>query len=268
MTSPRSVLASAATSRARPGTKTEASTRIFAGLATCGAGCKAGCRAGCGAGCGAGCVAGTPGATASWPVRTICKRSSRRPSNSWSMACGSPAMPLTLTILSPGSSTRSAAPLLPHCLFQASAAPPGSTHSMRRFLPLPLCEVVMPSSAPSATRSVSPKTNASSSSEPVGEKASDPAAAVGDGAELAGPSAEVMPRTSASETFAGGAAGAAGCEGAAGAGVGQAWDGKGKAGTSASFLSSAAAPNRHISSMAVGLPRAPSLPGERRPLGA
>mmetsp|Transcript_84069 Transcript_84069/g.187676 ORF Transcript_84069/g.187676 Transcript_84069/m.187676 type:complete len:263 (+) Transcript_84069:163-951(+) len=137
------------------------------------------------------------------PTRTICKRNKRRLLHAKSIACGSPETSLTLVILSPGSSTFSAAPLLPHWRFQASAAPPGSTPSMRRSRARPLWEVVRPSSVLSAKRRVKPKTKASTSSEldvQVPPEVSDPLEerAV-DGVSGAG---LLMPNTSASETLA------------------------------------------------------------------
>mmetsp|Transcript_37705 Transcript_37705/g.111947 ORF Transcript_37705/g.111947 Transcript_37705/m.111947 type:complete len:268 (+) Transcript_37705:79-882(+) len=63
-------------------------------------------------------------------MRQTCRRSMRLDPHSRSMAWESSPTSLTRTMRSPGTSTFSAAPLLPHCRFQASEAPPGSTLSM------------------------------------------------------------------------------------------------------------------------------------------
>mmetsp|Transcript_24911 Transcript_24911/g.77624 ORF Transcript_24911/g.77624 Transcript_24911/m.77624 type:complete len:214 (+) Transcript_24911:242-883(+) len=149
------------------------------------------------------------------PARTIWKRNRRLLEHSTSMACGSPATSLTPTILSPGRRSRSAPPLVLHCRFQASAAPPGSTRSIRRWRSRPLCDVVMPRSAPSASRRVSMKTNASMSSSWLAGDDGESGILEADSS-----SDEVIPRTSASETLA---AGSGACEG------------KGNPGMSASF---------------------------------
>mmetsp|Transcript_135716 Transcript_135716/g.378086 ORF Transcript_135716/g.378086 Transcript_135716/m.378086 type:complete len:241 (+) Transcript_135716:319-1041(+) len=191
------------------------------------------------------------------PVRTSWRRRSLRLPHSRSMACGSPATSLTLTILSPGSSTFSAAPLLPHCLFQASAAPPGSTPSMRRWQSRPPCEVVRPSSVPSASRSVRPKMNASTSSVLVLEllELGEPELPEVDGVSGAG---VVIPSTSARDTFAAMAGICLGC------------DRNGNAGRFVNFgeLTPPTVVARHSSSMGLaGWLAAHSLTGEGRLVG-
>mmetsp|Transcript_87054 Transcript_87054/g.251423 ORF Transcript_87054/g.251423 Transcript_87054/m.251423 type:complete len:224 (-) Transcript_87054:853-1524(-) len=97
--------------------------------------------------------------------RTICKRSKRLDSHSRSIAWASSPTSLTRTILSPGRSTFSGAPLLPHWRFQASTALPVRTSSMTRpKLGLDGMLAEMPNSPPSATRKVRQNTYMSASS--------------------------------------------------------------------------------------------------------
>mmetsp|Transcript_87391 Transcript_87391/g.187425 ORF Transcript_87391/g.187425 Transcript_87391/m.187425 type:complete len:403 (+) Transcript_87391:176-1384(+) len=167
--------------------------------------------------------------------------------HSRNMACGSSPISFTRVILSPVTSIRSAAPLHPHWRFHASAAPPGKIVSMRRNFSRSHCDVVMPSSKPSATRRVRAKTKQStSSSVVVGNNTGEiGAATAGTGAGSSVfcstiPSASAKDNESVAAPLAGtGAGGACHCCCA----------GKGKAGTSA---------NRGVTSPSQGVVRTPS----------
>mmetsp|Transcript_108189 Transcript_108189/g.187891 ORF Transcript_108189/g.187891 Transcript_108189/m.187891 type:complete len:252 (+) Transcript_108189:161-916(+) len=88
-----------------------------------------------------------------WSQRTTIKRSKCCVSHSLRISCVSPPTPFTLTSLSPGINTFSAAPLLLHWRFQASAAPPGATPTMQRQPSFP-GESSNPKWLPSAFRSM------------------------------------------------------------------------------------------------------------------